>query len=250
MAGHSKFKNIMHRKGAQDKKRARVFAKIGRELMVAAKLGGDDASANPRLRTALSAARAENMPKDNIERAIKKGAGGGEGTSYEEIRYEGRAPGGASVIVEVLTDNRNRTASEVRATFSKLGGSLGESNSVLFQFDRLAFAQYPTDTADEDSFFETALEAGAEDVASDEDGHEAIANPDSLHSMTEALTEAYGEPISYGLMWRTNLPTDVPSDKVANFMKFLDALEDNDDVQKLYHNGVISDADLDALDED
>lgn len=248
MAGHSKFKNIMHRKGAQDKKRARVFAKIGRELMVAAKLGGDDPASNPRLRTALSAARSENMPKDNIDRAVKKGAGGGEDTSYEEIRYEGRAPGGVSVILEVLTDNRNRTASEIRASFSKLGGALGESNSVLFQFDRIAAVQFPGTVADEEGFFEAAIEVGADDVDSGEEGHEAIGAADSLHAITDGLTQRFGEPERYGLEWRPNLTVDVPSDKVAGLMKMLDALEDNDDVQKLFHNGQISDADLEALD--
>ena len=197
MAGHSKFKNIMHRKGAQDKKRAKVFTRLIKELAVAAR-GGTDPDANPRLRTALAAARGANMPKDNIDRVLKK-AEGGDGDSYDEMRYEGYGPGGVALIVEALTDNRNRTASEVRATFNKFGGNLGETGSVNFMFDRVGQILYPASAGDADTVFEAALEAGADNVESDENGHEITTAPDDFNAVREALEGDFGTPEEAGL---------------------------------------------------
>ena len=186
MAGHSKFKNIMHRKGAQDKKRASLFSKLTKEIMVAAKMGGADPAANARLRAAIADARSQSMPKDNIERAVQKGAGGGEGSDFEELRYEGYGPGGVAVIVNVLTDNRNRSASDVRSIFTKAGGNLGETGSVAFMFNQVGEIKYPAEAADADAMFEAALEAGASDAASDEDGHELLCEPNDLHAVAGA----------------------------------------------------------------
>ena len=239
MAGHSKFKNIMHRKGAQDKKRAKVFTRLIKELAVAAR-GGVDPDSNPRLRTALSAARAANMPKDNIERVLKK-AQGSDAETYDEIRYEGYGPGGVALIVEALTDNRNRTASEVRATFNKYGGNLGETGSVNFMFDRVGQIIYPQDAADPDSMFEEALEAGADNVESDDGGHEVTTAPEDLNSVREALEGRFGAPEEAGLTWKPQNTTPVNEDQASTLLKLLDALDDLDDVQSVASNFDIAD---------
>ena len=239
MAGHSKFKNIMHRKGAQDKKRAKVFTRLIKELAVAAR-GGVDPDSNPRLRTALSAARAANMPKDNIERVLKK-AQGNDAETYDEIRYEGYGPGGVALIVEALTDNRNRTASEVRATFNKFGGNLGETGSVNFMFDRVGQIIYPQDAADPDSMFEEALEAGADNVESDDGGHEVTTAPEDLNSVREALESRFGAPEEAGLTWKPQNTTPVNEDQATTLLKLLDALDDLDDVQSVASNFDIAD---------
>ena len=239
MAGHSKFKNIQHRKGAQDKKRAKIFGRLIKELTVAAR-GGTDPSANPRLRTALAAARAANMPKDNIERVIKK-AEGGEGEIYDEIRYEGYGPGGAALIVEAMTDNKNRTASEVRAAFSKFGGSLGETGSVSFMFDRVGQIIFPADAADADSMFEAALEAGADNVESDDDGHEITCATEDYNSVVESLESSFGAPAESGLVWKPQNTIEVNEDQAGTLIRLLDTLDDNDDVQNVSSNFDISD---------
>ena len=209
MAGHSQFKNIMYRKGAQDKKRAKIFTKIIRELTTAARSGLPDPAANPRLRAAVLAARQANMPKDTVERAIKRGAGGEGADAYEEVRYEGYGPGGMAVIVEALTDNRNRTASEVRAAFAKAGGSLGETNSVSFLFDHVGEIAYPASAASADEMLEAAIEAGAGDVVSDADGHVVICAPDDFNSVRDALEARFGPAESARLVWRpTNSAVD------------------------------------------
>jgi len=202
MAGHSQFKNIMHRKGAQDAKRAKVFTKLIRELTVAARSGLPDPESNPRLRSAIIAARIANMPKDTMERAIKRGAGGDDTANYEEIRYEGYGPGGVAMIIEALTDNRNRTASEIRAAFSKHGGNLGETNSVSFMFERVGRVEYEKDTASAEDMFEAALEAGATDVESDEAGHHVACAPDDLSTVRDALEKRFGTPESARLDWK------------------------------------------------
>lgn len=240
MAGHSKFKNIMHRKGAQDKKRAKIFAKHARLIYVAAKSGMADPDKNPRLRTAILAARADNTPKDNIERAIKK-AEGGEEENYDEVRYEGYGPGGAAVIVEALTDNRNRTASEVRAAFTKHGGNLGETGSVGFMFERTGIIEYNVDVADADSMFEAALEAGASDVSSDGDGHEIYCDPDDFASVRDALTDKFGDPQEARLDWKPNTTTELDEQQAGTMLKLIDVLEDNDDVQNVSSNFEVSD---------
>jgi YebC/PmpR family DNA-binding regulatory protein len=239
MAGHSKFKNIQHRKGAQDKKRAKIFGRLIKELTVAAR-SGTDASANPRLRTALAAARAANMPKDNIERVLKK-AEGGEGEIYDEIRYEGYGPGGTALIVEAMTENKNRTASEVRAAFNKFGGSLGETGSVSFMFDRVGQIIYASDVTNADTMFEAALEAGADNVESDEDGHEITCATDDYNSVAEALEEQFGAPSEAGLVWKPQNTIDVSEDQATTLIKLLDTLDDNDDVQNVSSNFDISD---------
>ncbi len=247
MAGHSQFKNIMYRKGAQDKKRAKLFSRLGREIMVAAKLGGGDANANPRLRTAVLAARKENMPKDNIERAIKKGSGGDQDTEFEEIRYEGYGPAGVALIVEALTDNRNRTASEVRAAFSKFGGTLGETNSVSFMFERLGEIVYPAEAGGQDELFEAALEAGASDIESDATGHTVYCAPDDLHAVAAALAERFGPPDRAKLAWRPTTTVPVADAPAETLLKLLDALDDNDDVQAIHANFEIDDAEIARL---
>ena len=239
MAGHSKFKNIQHRKGAQDKKRAKVFTRLIKELAVAARDGTDPGS-NPRLRTALAAARAANMPKDNIERVLKK-AEGGEGEVYEEIRYEGYGSGGTAFIVEALTDNRNRTASEVRAAFSKFGGSLGETGSVSFMFDKVGQIILPADTADADTVFEAALEAGADNVESDETAHLITTAPEDFASAREQLEERFGAPEEAQITWVAQNTLEVEEDQARTLLKFIDVLEDNDDVQNISFNFEISD---------
>ena len=247
MAGHSKFKNIMYRKGAQDKKRASQFGKFGREITVATKLGGADPDMNPRLRAAIIAARAGNMPNDNIDRAIKKGAGAGEGEDFEEIRYEGYGPGGVAIIVETLTDNRNRTASELRAAFSKNGGNLAETGAVSFMFDHVGEIRYPADVADAETVFEAALEAGADDVESSEDGHEVVCAPDSLHEVSSALENALGEPQSSKLAWKAQSNIPVDEDSAGTLLKLLEALDDSDDVQTVSANYDIADDVMDRL---
>ena len=239
MAGHSKFKNIMHRKGAQDKKRAKIFGRLIKELTVAAR-SSIDPDSNPRLRTALSAARAANMPKDNIERVLKR-AEGGEGENYDEIRYEGYGPGGTALIVDAMTDNRNRTASEVRAAFNKFGGSLGETGSVSFMFDRVGQIIYPADAADAESMFETVLEAGADNVESDDNGHEVLCEPEDFNAVREALEAAFGPPEESGLTWKAQNLITLDEAHASTLLKLLDALDDNDDVQNVASNFCISD---------
>ncbi|MBL0942228.1 MAG: YebC/PmpR family DNA-binding transcriptional regulator [Alphaproteobacteria bacterium] len=240
MAGHSQFKNIMHRKGAQDAKRAKVFTKIIRELTVAAGLGSDP-EANSRLRSAMSAARNANMPKDTMERAIKRGAGGEDDTNYEEVRYEGYGPAGTAIIVEALTDNRNRTAAEVRAAFAKYGGNLGESNSVTFMFDRIGMIQYPAAIASEEAMFEAALEVGATNVDSDPETHEIHCAPEDLNTVREGLNQKYGEPQVVRLAWQPRNFIRVDGDHAETLFKLVDVLEDNDDVQLVSGNYQISD---------
>ena len=240
MAGHSQFKNIMHRKGAQDAKRAKMFAKLTREVMAAAKVGTSDPAMNARLRTAIAAARAVNMPKDTIERAIRK-ASGADGGTFDEVRYEGYGPGGVALIVEVLTDNRNRTASEVRSAFSKNGGNLGESGSVGFMFQRQGHIVYPAAVASADAMFEAVLESGAEDVTSSAAGHEVRAAPERYHSVLDALEKRFGRPQSAALEWVPLSTTPVGEEQAATLMKLIDLLEDNDDVQSVAANFEIAD---------
>ena len=246
MAGHSKFKNIMHRKGAQDKKRSAMFSKLSREITVAAKSGTPDPDMNPRLRAAVLAARAQSMPKDNIERAINK-ANAGEGDNYEELRYEGFGPGGVSLIVEALTDNRNRTATNVRTAFSKNGGNLGASGSVSHGFDRLGLITYPATAGSHDAVFEAAIEAGAEDIESSEDGHEIWTTQESLHEVARALEQALGEPESTKLAWRPQTPVEVGEGDAETLMKLIDSLEDDDDVQTVWGNYEVSDEVMEKL---
>ncbi len=240
MAGHSKFKNIMHRKGAQDARRAKIFARHAKEIMIAARAGADP-DMNARLRTAIAAAKAQNMPNDNIDRAIRKGSGGGDADSYEEIRYEGYGPGGVAMIVDVLTDNRNRAASDIRSAFSKYGGNLGETNSVAFLFDRVGQVQYPAGAASADDMFEAALEAGASDVASGDDMHEIVCEPDDLNAVREALEARFGNPAAAALAWRPRSVVDVDEGKASSLFRLLDALDDNDDVQNVSANFDVSD---------
>jgi YebC/PmpR family DNA-binding regulatory protein len=240
MAGHSQFKNIMYRKGAQDKKRAQQFARLAREIIVAAKEGGADRDANSRLRSAIATARAANMPKDNIERAIKKAIGGGEEENYEEIRYEGYGPGGVAVIVEALTDNRNRTASAIRAAFSKFGGTLGETGSVAFMFEHVGNIAYPAAAASADAMFEAALEAGASDVDSSASGHEITCEPDDLHSVRETLEAKFGTPERAELAWKPTSTTPLDEDQADSLFKLLEALDDSDDVQRIAANFDVS----------
>jgi YebC/PmpR family DNA-binding regulatory protein len=247
MAGHSQFKNIMHRKGAQDKKRAKVFTKIIRELTTAARTGLPDPAANPRLRAAVTAAKVANMAKDTVDRAIKRGAGGEDGENYEEVRYEGYGPGGVAVIVEALTDNRNRTASDVRAAFAKSGGGLGETNSVSFMFDRRGQVTYPADVADGEAMFEAALEAGAEDVESGEDEHVVISAPDDLNAVRDALEKRFGAPTAARFAWRPKNSVPIEGDIAQALFKLLEALDDSDDVQNIHANFEISDAEMARL---
>ena len=242
MAGHSQFKNIMYRKGAQDKKRAKVFTKIIRELTTAARSGLPDPAANPRLRAAVLAARQANMPKDTVDRAIKRGSGGGADDAYEEVRYEGYGPGGIAVIVEALTDNRNRTASEVRAAFTKSGGALGETNSVSFMFDRVGEISYPPATASADEMFEAVIEAGAENVESDTEQHVVTTAPEDLNAVRDALENRFGPAESARLAWRPKTASPIDEETAATLFKLLEALEDSDDVQNVYANFEVSDA--------
>ena len=242
MSGHSQFKNIMYRKGAQDAKKAKVFAKLARDITIAAKSGLPEPDKNPRLRLAIQAARAESMPKDNIERAIAKASQNTGGDDYVSVRYEGFGPGKVAVIVEALTDNKNRTAGNVRTIFGKRGGAMGESGSVTFNFERIGYIQYPVATADADKMYEAALEAGANDVVSEDVNHEIETLPDDLNTVTEALEKQFGTPSASRLDWKPMVKTDITSLETAQkFLDFVEALEDDDDVQHVYHNAEISD---------
>jgi YebC/PmpR family DNA-binding regulatory protein len=246
MAGHSKFKNIMHRKGRADSARSKLFSKLSREITVAAKSGLPDPNMNARLRLAVNNAKAESLPKDVIERAIKK-ASGGEAEAYEEIRYEGFGPGGVGVIVEVLTDNRNRSASTVRSTFAKYGGNLGETGSVSFMWDRVGQIGYPATAGSEDKVMEAAIEAGAEDVESDEDAHTIYTAFGDLSDVAQALESALGPARSTAIAWRPKALTPITGDPAASLMKLLEVLEDDDDVQNVYSNEDIDAAELEKL---
>jgi YebC/PmpR family DNA-binding regulatory protein len=246
MAGHSKFKNIQFRKGAQDKKRSKLFSKLAREITAAAKMGLPDPAMNPRLRGAIQAARAVNMPKDNIERAIKKSEEAGE-ANYEGVRYEGFAAGGIGVIVETLTDNRNRTASEVRSLFTKFGGNLGETGAVSFNFDKLGSIEFDAAKASPEAMLEAAIEAGAEDCESDADGHWVYCNPDELHQVAKALEARFGEPRAAQIFWRPKSTVPADEETGQRVIRMIEALEDLDDVQNVYANFEISDDVLERL---
>jgi YebC/PmpR family DNA-binding regulatory protein len=241
MAGHSQFKNIMHKKGKQDAIRSKLFSKLAREITVAAKMGLPDPAMNARLRAAVIDARAENMPKDNIDRAIKK-ASGGESENYDEVRYEGYAPGGVAVIVEALTDNRNRTAGDVRSNFTKAGGALAETGAVSFMFDRVGLILFDKTVASDDAMLEAAIEAGADDVASGADGHEVITALETLRDVQKALEAKFGEPRKASLVWRPQNTIAVDDEAGEKILKLVGALEDNDDVQNVYANFEISEA--------
>lgn len=241
MAGHSQFKNIMYRKGAQDKLRAKVFSKLAREITVAVKTGGADVSSNPRLRLAIQNARSENMPKDNIERAIAKGSQSADTTNYEEVRYEGFGPGKVSVIVEALTDNRARTAPSLRAVFSKNGGALGETGSVTFNFERIGYIEYPLAVGTADAIFEAGLEAGADDVVSTEETHEITCAPDDLSAVREVLESKLGTPNAARLDWKPLVQKEITDMETAQkLLRFIDLLNEDDDVQRVITNADIS----------
>ena len=249
MAGHSKYKNIMHRKGAQDKKRSAQFSKLSREITVAAKMGMPDPDMNPRLRAAVNAAKAQSMPKDNIQRAIDKAARG-DGENYEEVRYEGYGPGGVALIVEALTDNRNRTATNVRTAFSRNGGNLGASGAVSHGFERLGLIEYGAKAGDEEKVLDAAIEAGADDVESDageEGGHAIWTSIESLHEVARALEPTLGEAEAVKLAWRPSLRTDVGEDDAATLFKLIDLLDEDDDVQAVWGNYEVSDAVMETL---
>ena len=250
MSGHSQFKNIMHRKGAQDKIRAKIFAKLAREITVAAKTGLADPEMNPRLRLAIQNARSQNMPKDNIERAIAKGTGGADTTNYEELRYEGFGPGKVAVIVEALTDNRSRTAPNLRSIFTKNGGAMGETGSVTFNFEHIGYIEFPAAVASPDAMFEAALEAGADDVASDDETHEITCRPEDMATVREALEQKFGTPNAARMDWKPMVQTPVSDLETAQkLMSFIDLLNEDDDVQRVITNADIADdimAQLDA----
>ena len=233
MAGHSQFKNIMYRKGGQDAKRAKLFSKLGRAITVAVKAGGEDPESNPRLRAALLAARTSNMPRDNIERAIKKGAGGEDVADYQDVRYEGYGPGGVAVIVEALTDNRNRTAAEMRSAFQKFSGSLGELGSVGFLFDRKGCILYPA-SVDDEALLEVCLELGAEDMQTHSDAHEIFCTFETFAAVRTGLEEKFGEPVESKVGWFPKERTPVPKELEETLEKFINFLEDNDDVQQIW----------------
>lgn len=243
MAGHSKYKNIMYRKGAQDKKRSALFSKLSREITVAAKAGLPDPDANARLRAAIIAARAQSMPKDNIQRSIDKAAGS-DADNYEEIRYEGFGPAGVAIIVEALTDNRNRTATNVRTIFSKNGGNLGASGSVSHGFERLGLIEYPASAGDSEKVLEAAIESGAEDVESDEDGHRIWTNVEGLHEVARALEPMLGEAEGAKLAWKPSTEIEVRGDQAQQLLRLIDALEEDDDVQTVWGNEKIPDEEL------
>jgi YebC/PmpR family DNA-binding regulatory protein len=246
MAGHSKFKNIQFRKGAQDKKRSKLFSKLAREITAAAKMGLPDPAMNARLRGAVQTARAQNMPKDNIERAIKKSQEAG-GANYEAVRYEGFGAGGVGVIVEALTDNRNRTASEVRSIFTKFGGNLGETGAVSFNFDKLGSIEFEAAKATQDEMLEAAIEAGADDVESAEEGHWVYCHPDHLHQVAKALEARFGEPRAAQITWRPKTETPIDEETGQKLLRMIDALEESDDVQQVYANFEIADDVLERL---
>jgi YebC/PmpR family DNA-binding regulatory protein len=246
MAGHSKFANIMHRKGGQDKKRAQAFTKIAREIQAAVKLGGTDPNANPRLFRAMAAGRAQNMPKDNIQRAIDRGAGAGA-EQLDEIRYEGFGPGGVGIIVECLSDNRNRTAGDVRAAFAKNGGNMGETNSVSFSWKRVGEVRYPMSFADEDAMLEAAIEAGADECEVEDEQHVVTCEMNALVSLSQALAKKFGDPMSAKFVWRTDIAIPIEGDPAETLMKLIDQLDDLDDVQDVYSNEDISDEEMARL---
>jgi YebC/PmpR family DNA-binding regulatory protein len=239
MAGHSQFKNIMHRKGKQDKVRSKVFGKLAREITVAAKLGQPDPAFNPRLRAAILAARAENMPKDNIERAVKK-ATGGDSENFDDMRYEGYGPGGVAVIVEALTDNHNRTAGEVRSIFTKSGGNLGTTGSVSFMFDHVGVVEYDAKAASADAMLDAAIEAGADDVTSNEDGHQIFTTPDTLRDVAKALEAKFGEARRSALVWKPQNTVALDDEAGEKMLRLIESLDDNDDVQNVYANFEVS----------
>lgn len=245
MAGHSKFKNIQYRKGAQDKKRARIFSRLAREVTIAAKVGGSDPDSNSRLRTAILAARAQNMPKDNIERALKKSDN--SDAQYDEMRYEGFAPAGVGVIVETQTDNRNRTASAVRSAFAKHGGNLGESGTVSFMFNRVGAIDYSADAGAPDRMFEVAIEAGAADIVSDDTGHEIFCAAEDLHAVASALEVQLGVPEAARIIWRPVNDITLDAESAEKVLKFIDALDELDDVQNIYANFDIADDIIEKL---
>lgn len=248
MAGHSKFKNIMHKKGRADAARSKLFSRLSKEITVAVKMGGGttDPGMNPRLRLAIQNAKGQSMPKDNIQRAINKGSGG-DGEDYKEMRYEGYGPGGVAIIVEALTDNLNRSASNIRAAFSKNGGSLGETGSVSFMFDRVGEIVFGKEAGGADDVMEAAIEAGAEDVTSDEEGHAIICAFEDIGEVSTALEAALGEPESVNVIWRPQNQTPVDEDKAGTLMKLLDALDEDDDVQSVYSNEEIDEAVMEKL---
>jgi YebC/PmpR family DNA-binding regulatory protein len=246
MAGHSKFKNIMHRKGAQDKKRSNLFSKLSREITVAAKMGMPDPDMNPRLRLAVNAAKAQSMPKDNIQRAIDK-ATGGDADNYEELRYEGYGPGGSAIIVETLTDNRNRTATNVRNCFAKNGGNMGTEGSVAHGFERKGLIEYPPEAGDEDAVLMAAMEAGADDIESSDDGHTIWTEADALHEVAGAMEKALGEAATVKLAWKPNITVEMDEGNAATLLKLIDALDDDDDVQTVWGNYEISDEIMDRI---
>lgn len=242
MAGHSQFKNIMHRKGAQDARRARQFAKLIREITVSARAGLPDPAANPRLRAATAAAREANMPRDTIERAIKKATGAGGGEDFAEIRYEGYGPAGVAVIVEALTDNRNRAASDIRSFFTKSGGNLGETGSVAFMFDHTGIIEYDAKVASDDAMLDAAIEAGADDVVSSEAGHEVYASQETFREVAKALEAKFGEPRKAALTWKPQNTVAVDDETGEKLLKLMDLLNEHDDVQNVYANFEVSDA--------
>ena len=246
MAGHSQFKNIMHRKDKQDKIRAKNFSKLSREITVAAKAGLPDPAANSRLRLAIQNARAENLPKDNIDRAIKKAAGG-DGETYDAVRYEGYGPGGVAVIVEALTDNRNRTASNVRSLFAKYGGNLGETGSVGFMFARVGEIVYPAAKATADAMLDAAIDSGADDVASDGTGHTITCAFESIGETSSALAAKFGDAETVKIVWKPQIMTPLDQEKAETLMKLVDALDEDDDVQVVFSNAGISDEIMAAL---
>jgi YebC/PmpR family DNA-binding regulatory protein len=241
MAGHSQFKNIMHRKGRQDAIKSKLFGKLAREITVAAKLGSPDPNMNPRLRAAVIAARAENMTKDSIERAIKKSLGG-DTENYEEIRYEGYGPGGAAIIVEVLTDNRNRAAADIRSYFTKSGGNLAETGAVSFMFNHVGLIEYDAKVASVDEMLEAAIEAGADDVVSNENGHEIYAVQESFRDVAKALEKKFGEPRKAALVWKPQNTVAVDDEKGETLLDLIETLNEHDDVQNVYSNFEVSDA--------
>ena len=247
MAGHSKWANIKHRKGKADAQRAKLFSKLGREIYVAAKLGGGDPDMNPRLRLAILTARGQSMPKDGIEKNIAKATSSGEGENYDEMRYEGYGNNGIAIIVEALTDNKNRTAAEIRAAFTKGGGNLGETGCVNFMFDRIAEIIYPLDKASTDDMFEAALEAGASNVESDDEYHVIHAESEDFADVRDALEKTYGEPERQGLIWKPNVITEVDEGAAESILKLIDLLEDNDDVQNVTTNFEASDEIMEKL---
>jgi len=241
MSGHNKWSTIKHKKGAADAKRGKVFTRIIKEMTIAARLGGGDADANPRLRAAVAEAKANNMPKDNIDRAIKKSQGA-DTESYDEIRYEGYGPGGVAIIVEALTDNRNRTAGEVRAIFSKNGGNLAETGAVSFMFSHVGIVEFDAKVAGADAMLDAAIEAGADDVISNDDGHQIITTPDTLNDVAKALEAKFGEPRKASLLWKPQNTVALDDESGEKVLKLIESLDDSDDVQNVYANFEVSDA--------